>query len=253
MKKIEQSSTSVQLLTGLTLMVSLSEGAQAGIMTPETQAFSLSGSDPSPTGNDASGDATFSDNSELSFALFDTLGGTQELTKVTFDWVSRDEGAFVLGSARLSSNEFAAAIDVSVSAGFTLDMFSGASTFFSSNLSNTRKCELGSGDATSCQAGDGAFFEGMIMPTDLSLFQADGGGLFDIGVNLLGGEASYKATGDGQEASWNSAFGSWHGRFSVTYDYREVSEVPAPATWLLFGLGLAGLGAVRSKRLNTDK
>ena len=258
MNKHSMTHTSVQILTGVTMLVGLSEGAQAGIMLPEeTQNFSVSASD-TGTGNDSSGSGSFSGTDEHSFSLFDTMGGTRELTDVEFTWGpgAGERSDHVSASASVSHRGVEGSepsdLHVDANATFTIDLdLSGTSTFFTQFvMAPEDSCAADLGQTCNATASSNPVLDGIYSPGPLAIFEADGGGQFGIDLSIIDGEASYAVFGSLPEAAgWISINSSWDGQFTVAYEYKEIpTQIPEPTSLLLFSAGLAGLGANRKLR-----
>lgn len=255
-KAAKSRSLQIGVLTGVTALVGGIEPAAADVMLSDAfgtinvnanNAFRLSGN--------FSGSGT----DPTMFNLFDTQGGIRELTGVTItvttgsstveasvsgSCASGSAGTNCLGNA---TNDSSFSVAISIAGASFLPANQPLSAVASDN------CTI-LGPNTACQFSDSA--DSASSPSQFTftatvpeLSQFVGPGTFTVTPTInLTGPFSLTSEGSIFETSLTAtAHTDWSGTIDVAYQFSAVNGVPEPASWLLVGGALAGLGFARRK------
>ncbi|MDX9911875.1 MAG: choice-of-anchor E domain-containing protein [Phycisphaerales bacterium] len=218
----------INRLSGVAALAAASTFAAADI-TSETQNFSFP---LSPGGT------------TLNFAQFDTLGGTRELCKVTFEFDATVQGQV---TAENDSSLPAPNFGVQLTGFLTLDVGAPAVLSGFGGINEVASQGVGPSDGNTGSGPDFHDFgllsdniSGMDMTTLLADFaQFIGGGTVPVAI---AGSAGFSVSGTTDSSLDITNLGA-SGSVTITYEYKIV---PAPASVALLGLG--GLVAGRRRR-----
>jgi hypothetical protein len=242
--------TAVSVLTGVSMLIGLSEGADAAVIA-QTQEFSLK--DDTPTlSDDRTGEYTAT--AELTFDAFDANLGT--LSAVEFAWTST--GAIDV-DAHISydgpGDNVLAVLSGTNSLHLAINDLAAGTLTDSEEIAADASCQSATGTFCNVALKLNAPYDESISAGDPGAFQAPGGGsftvdfLFDALAELTFPDGDENVEGIQFPFGAGSDLASWTGEFTVAFTYEPaVTPVPEPGTLGLLGAGLAGLGAAAAGR-----